>query len=249
MFKCAECTLTFVDPKPSREVLFSAVGEKYALTKDTDGTSVIVESRSTGDAAVSHSKIETPDKSELKYRGANRLIRRSMVRAAMVSRYIWGKDVVDIGCGGGFMVEAMRRFRARAVGVDLNPQRIAFAARRYSKNQYFCESIEKFPDRDLTFDFVYTSRVIEHVYDVNDFMSVFARITRPGGFAYVRTPDRDDRRKARHDLASPDAPGPPVWVHYFSKPSISILLENHGFEIKRISFHMSPFMHVLARRK
>ena len=145
------------------------------------------------------------------------------------------------------MVEAMRRFRARAVGLDINPQRIAFADRHFPKNQFFCESLEEFPHRELTFDFVFSSQVLEHAHDINDFMSALARLSRPGGFAYLKTPDRDHWR-VRQDLASANSPSPPVSIQYFNKSSIRILLERHGFAVKKIFFKIKPTLHVLAQR-
>ena len=203
------------------------------------------------DTIVTDYQNKLPESSDLHFPGAKRNDRRAMVRAALVSRYIWHKDAIDIGCGGGFMVEAMRRFRARAVGVDINPQRIAYAAQHFPKNQFFCESLEEFPLRNLTFDFVYSSRVLEHLYDVNEFMNVLTRMTRPSKFVLVRTPNRDHWRRPdlATDLASARGPSPPAWVHFFTKTSLRILFEKHGFEVRSTSLNIKHYLNFLAQRK
>ena len=115
--------------------------------------------------------------------------RRARIKALRFVRYIRGRDAIDIGCCCGFMVEAMRRVGARAAGLDINPQAITYAERHSPENHFFCGDVAAFEGRDLAFDFVYSSEVIEHVPDVARYTALLARITRPGGHVYITTPD------------------------------------------------------------
>ncbi len=115
--------------------------------------------------------------------------RRARVKALRLVRYVRGNETIDLGCGGGFMVEAMRRLGARATGVDVNPGAIAYASRRFAHNRFYCDDLAAFDGRGLAFDFVYASEVMEHLPDIDAFMGLIARITRPGGHVYVTTPD------------------------------------------------------------
>ena len=215
--RCGECTLAYAHPRPSRNDVFAL------YTRDSSSIS------------------------ELHFPKAKAKLRHAMLRAARLSRYVWGRDAIDIGCGGGFMVEAMRRFRARAVGLDINAKRIAFASRNFPGNRFFCENLEEFPRHEMKFDFIFSSQVLEHVHDFDDFMGALGRISRPGGFVYLKTPDRDHWR-VRQDLASEDTSSPPISIQFFNKASIRILLERHGFEVKKVFFKVKPTLHVLAQR-
>lgn len=175
-------------------------------------------------------------------------LRRAMVKAARLSRHIWRKDVIDLGCGGGFMVEAMRRLGARAAGLDIDRQAIAYAATRFTKCQFFCETLEEFERRDPRFDLVYSSQVLEHVPDIEDFVMRWSRITRPGGLAFIKTPDRGEWPRAA-DFLSAKLPEPPGHVQFLNKTNLRILFEKHGFEVRKIFFTTKPSLQLLARRR
>ena len=215
--KCPTCTFIFVDPLPPADVL----ADQYT----------------TGGGHIS----------EFHYPKAKVRFRRAMVRAARLAPKLWGRDVIDIGCGRGFNVEAMRRFGARAAGLDISPQRIAYAARRFPKNRFYCEGYEHLLDRELQFDFVYTSQLLEHLPDVNEFADVLWRITRPRALVYVKTPDRNHWR-VPNDVTSADIPSPPRRKQYFNKESLRALLEKHGFEVRKTYFKINPSLHLLVRK-
>ena len=173
--------------------------------------------------------------------------RRSRLKAFRLARYIRGRDAIYIGCGGGFMVEAMRRVGARAVGLDINPAAIAYAERQYPENRFFCEDVGIFEGRDLAFDFVYSSEVIEHVPDAQRYMALLARITRPGGHVYITTPDIGHWRVPA-DVTRWDMFSPPTHIQFFNRHSLGLLFERHGFRPQRRFFKLKPGLQILAVR-
>ena len=48
----------------------------------------------------------------------------------LVERYATGKDVLEVGCGTGFIFERVERFARYARGIDLSGGMLAQAARR-----------------------------------------------------------------------------------------------------------------------
>ncbi len=181
------------------------------------------------------------------YPKARSRFRRARIKAARFVRHLRGKDAVDLGCGGGFMVEAMRLWGARATGIDANPTAIAYAAKRFPKNRYLCEDLGDFRRRDTTFDFVYSSEVIEHLPDINGFMELVSEITRPAGWVYVTTPDIGHWR-VPDDVTTWDVFTPPVHVQFFTAASIRILFERYGFRVRRKFFKLKPGLQILAQR-
>lgn len=100
-----------------------------------------------------------------------------------------GKHVLDLGCAGGFMAEAMARRGARVTGID--PARRAIeAARRHAGQEsldiaYDVGVGESLPYADTTFDLVVCVDVLEHVHDPWKVVREVRRVLKPAGvFAY-----------------------------------------------------------------
>lgn len=182
------------------------------------------------------------------YPKARSRMRRAAVKAWRFSRHIRGRDVLDVGCGGGFMVEAMRRRGARATGIDINPGAIAYAERHHPENRFYHEDLAAFARRGRAIDFVYSSEVLEHLPAINDFMDRLAQVTRAGGHVYITTPDIGHWRVPR-DVTRWDVFSPPLHVQFFDAHSIRILFDRHGFTLGRKFFKLSPGLQILAQRR
>jgi len=63
-------------------------------------------------------------------------------RHAFVSLRLARGPVLDVGCGGGFQVEAFRRFGMRPTGLDISVNSIAFARNAFSKCDFHCENFK-----------------------------------------------------------------------------------------------------------
>lgn len=102
------------------------------------------------------------------------------------SKVTWhGKQVVDLGCGGGFMAEAITRCGARVIGVDPSPRALE-AARRHAAAlalsiDYRLGWGEDLPVDTASADVVVCTDVLEHVGDLPRVVAEVARALRPGG--------------------------------------------------------------------
>jgi 2-polyprenyl-3-methyl-5-hydroxy-6-metoxy-1,4-benzoquinol methylase len=181
------------------------------------------------------------------YPKADSRFRRAFIKAIKFAGYIRGRDVIDVGCGGGFVAEAMRRVGGRATGLDISGRAIAYARRRFPSCEFACGVLEEFQETGRSFDFVYCSEVIEHVADADAFAAALARICRPGGRLFVTTPDIGHWRVPK-DLVSWSLVDPPRHVRYFNAKSLTSLLERHGFTVRRKMFKLKPGLQVLAER-
>ena len=97
-----------------------------------------------------------------------------------VARYGRGGEVLEIGCGTGLILERVRSFASRAVGVDISPGMLARAHERGL--QVMQGSATALPLADASFDCVYSFKVLAHVEDIRTALAEMARVTRPGGW-------------------------------------------------------------------
>jgi SAM-dependent methyltransferase len=173
--------------------------------------------------------------------------RRARVRAMRMAKYFKGKDAIDVGCGGGYMVDAMQKLGANATGIDLDPEAIAFAKENHHPDAtYYCESVHDFAKRGLKFDFGHSSQVIEHVGEFNEFVAGWAELLKPSAMFFLKTPDRNHWRVGEHPESWPD---PPHYTQYFSKKNIRILFDKHGFDVQKMYFKWKPAMEIVARKR
>ena len=106
-----------------------------------------------------------------------------------------GKSVIDIGCGGGFMAEALAKRSADVVGVDpsegaIQAARIHAAASNLSID-YEIAQAEHLEFKDDSFDIVVCVDVLEHLESLEKTLQQIARILKPGGLFLFDTINRN----------------------------------------------------------
>ena len=111
-----------------------------------------------------------------------------------------GLRVLDIGCGGGLLSEPMARMGADVVGADASEMNIEIAKIHAAQSgvqvDYRATTAEALAEAGETFDIVLNMEVVEHVADVNLFMTACANMVRPGGLMFVATINRTAKARA-----------------------------------------------------
>ena len=105
-----------------------------------------------------------------------------------------GLTVLDIGCGGGLLSEAMASRGATVTGIDPVARNIDIASRHVEGKPfhvtYECRSASDYLKESTRFDVVLNMEVIEHVSDWRLFMSHACQLVKPGGRHFVATINR-----------------------------------------------------------
>jgi 2-polyprenyl-6-hydroxyphenyl methylase/3-demethylubiquinone-9 3-methyltransferase len=109
-----------------------------------------------------------------------------------------GRDVIDVGCGGGILAEAMAQRGARVTGIDLaeKPLRVAELHLLESGQQvrYERASAEDYAASHAgTFDVLTCMEMLEHVPDPASAVAACARLLKPGGRAFFSTINRNPK--------------------------------------------------------
>ena len=105
-----------------------------------------------------------------------------------------GLRLLDVGCGGGLMAEALRRLGADVVAIDAAEANVR-AARLHAEEQglavdYRHATAEALAAAGERFDAVLALEIVEHVADLDAFAGACADLVKPGGTFVVATLNR-----------------------------------------------------------
>jgi len=101
------------------------------------------------------------------------------LEASIAERYAREKDLLEVGCGTGLLLERFAQFARTAKGIDLSPRMLERARARGL--DVAVGSATALPFSDASFDVVCSFKVLAHVADVGGALAEMARVTRPGG--------------------------------------------------------------------
>ena len=110
-----------------------------------------------------------------------------------------GKEVLDVGCGGGILSESMARLGARVTGIDLAEKALKVAQLHLLEGDelpvtYELESAESLADRQAArFDVVTCMELLEHVPDPSSTVAACAKLAKPGGQIFFSTINRNPK--------------------------------------------------------
>lgn len=128
-----------------------------------------------------------------------------------------GKEICDIPCGAGSFSARLASLGASVISVDLEAVEPFYYER---DRRVLANANERLPLDTGRFDAVVSIEGIEHLENPAHFLRECARITRPGGFLFLSTPNVDSYRSRRS-----------VYVHgyhkYFKPASVSHKMAYH----------------------
>ncbi|MGH8742266.1 MAG: bifunctional 2-polyprenyl-6-hydroxyphenol methylase/3-demethylubiquinol 3-O-methyltransferase UbiG [Burkholderiales bacterium] len=109
-----------------------------------------------------------------------------------------GKEVLDVGCGGGILAEAMARLGARVTGIDLSDKALRVAELHLLESKldvkYRKAMAEEFAGTHPgAFDVVTCMELLEHVPQPESMVAACARLARPGGQVFFSTINRNPK--------------------------------------------------------
>jgi 2-polyprenyl-6-hydroxyphenyl methylase / 3-demethylubiquinone-9 3-methyltransferase len=110
-----------------------------------------------------------------------------------------GKDVLDVGCGGGILAESMARRGARVKGIDLAEKPLKVATLHQletgvSNLDYEAIAAEALAEREpARYDVVTCMEMLEHVPDPASTVRACAALAKPGGLLFFSTINRNPK--------------------------------------------------------
>ncbi|OWL91345.1 bifunctional 2-polyprenyl-6-hydroxyphenol methylase/3-demethylubiquinol 3-O-methyltransferase UbiG [Halopseudomonas aestusnigri] len=109
-----------------------------------------------------------------------------------------GKKVLDVGCGGGILAEAMAQRGAQVTGIDMGEAPLAVARLHQLESgvsvEYQQSTAEEFAEQHAgTFDVVTCLEMLEHVPDPGSVIRACTRLLKPGGQVFFSTINRNPK--------------------------------------------------------
>src|SRR6267378_4449895 len=215
--RCTECGLYYLYPR----LIESAMQEAYRQSSYYEGGA-------SGYADTSYTAQES----------ALRATFKSLLHN-LAGRGLIGGDLLEIGCGYGYLLDEARSFFERRVGTDFSPEGAEIAGATGA--EVFVGGIEQVPS-EAKFDCVIGTQLIEHVYEPLSFIKRLAGHTNPGGHIILATPDIGGVLRRAMGLRWPSFKAP-EHVVYFDFQTLSSLMRQAGLQgVRRLPYpHAFPF--------
>jgi len=124
-------------------------------------------------------------------------------RRFLVSRLPRGGHVLDVATGTGLVAVELLRQGFGVTGLDLSPEMLAVAHRRFGDQVELIQaSVEALPLDSASFDHLTAAYPLRYVADPPATLAEFARVVRPGGVV------------ASLEMGVPEGPARPLWDLY-----------------------------------
>lgn len=133
-------------------------------------------------------------------------------------------NYLEVGCGGGHLIRSMREKAGLCYGIE--PGEWA------SDIENIVPDIRMIPEQ-ITFDILVFQDVIEHTENPIETLRMYTERMRTEATLFVALPNKDapsaQREKERWDMIRPFG-----HLQYFSRPSLSLLMEKTGWKIVKL---------------
>lgn len=168
-------------------------------------------------------------------------MQRHLLRFKLIKKYKMEGKLFDLGAGWGHFL-----YTGRELGYDVHGVEVADIPFHYAKNDLDLpvEHINFFDLKveDDTYDIITIWDVLEHIVDADEVMKKCSKMIKNGGYVFIQIPQIDSfiakHQKEKWRMISSGH------VNYFSKKTISSLLEKEGFKVETIksSFEFKLFL-------
>lgn len=162
-------------------------------------------------------------------------------------------NILDVGCGGGFLSEEFAQIGCKLSAIDLSAGTINSAAQHaISKNlaiKYHVGSATALPFSTASFDIVICCDVLEHLESPQIAISESSRVLKPGGLFLFDTINRTLRSYFENILVAQElpftrffAPQTHAWRQFITPEELTLNLANHHFELGELK-GLQPGIH------
>ena len=146
-----------------------------------------------------------------------------------------GTKVLDVGCGRGEFTAFFGSKGCAAEGIDISQTGIEYARQQHPGVTFHVGVVETLlPARKGAFDVLFSSEVIEHLFDPGTYLAAMNQLLRPGGTLVLTTPYHGLIKNILVDLTNYSKHYDPLGQHirFFDQRSLNRCLEQFGYRAK-----------------
>jgi 2-polyprenyl-3-methyl-5-hydroxy-6-metoxy-1,4-benzoquinol methylase len=167
-------------------------------------------------------------------------IQRHKLRFQFIKKYIKQGKLFDLGAGWGHFMLAGKELGYDVYGVEIAEQPYMYCVNDLKLPVDHIDFFEM--DESKKFDVITMWDVLEHIDKADVFLDKCARLNKSGGYLFLQVPQIDSFFAKKHrdnwKMMGLDH------VNYFSRKTITQILEKNGYEVVRIksSFEIKLFI-------
>ena len=118
-------------------------------------------------------------------------LHQRLLKPYVVVEHLISGDILEVGCGEGRGVELIMHHANRYTAIDKIEEVIQRLREKHPQGNFLSGNIPPFHGLvNNAYDFVLSFQVIEHIRDDVAFLQEIHRVLKPGGKAYLTTPNR-----------------------------------------------------------
>lgn len=147
-----------------------------------------------------------------------------------------GKTLLDVGCGAGHLAEYLTKEKSLSVtGIDLSEVGVEKSKERVPSGDFRVHDLSQpMPFDDASFDFVWCSEVLEHLFSPLFALQEIRRILKPQGQLMVTVPYHDKLKNVGIALLAFERHYDPTYPHiqYYTHKSLANVTRQAGLEVE-----------------
>lgn len=244
LHRCENCTCAYLDPRPTRETIHLAYREYYTHVADVGAGAEPLTAIRRARRALANGYRNWRYGTKVRPTSvlgvpATWLFPATRRRIDLEFRHLprpWpGACLLDVGFGDGAFLERARSAGWQVTGVDFDPATVE-AARKRGLDVYE-GALDSLGGGAGPYDVITLSHVIEHVHDPRALVREIVRRLKPGGLAWIETPNLASSGHRRFGAAWRGLE-PPRHLVLFDWDSLEGLLRAEGLgDIRRLPRH------------
>ncbi len=141
-------------------------------------------------------------------------------------------DILDIGCGYGYLTYSMKKLGHNVCGIDVSSRAIEVAKKQFG-NFFENATVEQYFEKTKKrFDLITAVEVIEHLIDPNKFLQYCIKLLKDKGQIIITTPNKLYNKKSSIWISDI----PPIHAFWYSKSGITALARKFGLKPSFFSY-------------
>ena len=166
-------------------------------------------------------------------------IQRHKLRFKFIQKFAPSGKLFDLGAGWGHFMLAGKELGYDVYGIEISEQPYLYCVNDLKLPVDHMDFFEM--DESKKFDVITMWDVLEHIDKADNFLEKCSKLNKPGSYLFLQVPQIDSyfakKYKDQWKMMGLDH------VNYFSKSTITKILEKHGYEVVKIksSFEIKLF--------